>query len=125
MNAATGLGGALPLQSWFGPPTSFVPLRNYTMTLTGVGSCAPPDLTIAKSHEGDFRRNRGGVWTIEVRNAGSLPTTGQVRVEDVLPLGIVVLGVRARLELHQPLGEGDLHAERCPGARRLVSVDPA
>ena len=51
-----------------------------TLTVTA------PDVTISKSHTGDFTvGSSGGVYTIKVTNTGTGPTTGNVTVTDNLP----------------------------------------
>jgi uncharacterized repeat protein (TIGR01451 family) len=48
-----------------------------------------PDLTVAKSHTGNFYRSQTGAqYTITVSNAGALPTTGTITVTDTLPAGL-------------------------------------
>lgn len=49
----------------------------------------PPNLTIAKSHDNDFVQGQtGALYTIEVRNAGGTPTTGDIVMVDRLPAGL-------------------------------------
>ena len=49
----------------------------------------PPNLTIAKSHTGNFTVGVNGAYTITVSNAaGSGPTTGTITVTDTLPTGL-------------------------------------
>jgi uncharacterized repeat protein (TIGR01451 family) len=48
-----------------------------------------PDVTIAKSHSGDFIVGaNGGTYTIKVTNHGTGPTTGNITVTDTLPAGL-------------------------------------
>jgi len=47
----------------------------------------PPDLTIAKSHTGNFTRGSTGVYTITATNSGPTATSGTVTVTDTLPTG--------------------------------------
>src|SRR5439155_296868 len=48
-----------------------------------------PDLTIAKSHSGNFTLGQiGAAYTLTVSNAGSGPTSGLVTVTDTLPAGL-------------------------------------
>lgn len=54
-----------------------------TFTVTGV-----PDLTIAKSHTGNFTVGASGVYTLRVTNNGSAATTGAITVTDMLPNGL-------------------------------------
>ena len=51
------------------------------------------DLTVTKTHTGDFRQGGTGVYTITVNNAGSGSTTGTVRVTDTLPAGLTATGL--------------------------------
>jgi uncharacterized repeat protein (TIGR01451 family) len=56
-------------------PTTIVPLA--------------PDLTITKTHTGDFTRGQvGATYTIKVTNSGTVPTAGLVTVTDTLPAGL-------------------------------------
>jgi len=48
-----------------------------------------PDLTITKTHTGNFRQGQnGGIYNIRVLNKGNAPTNGTVTVTDVLPTGL-------------------------------------
>jgi uncharacterized repeat protein (TIGR01451 family) len=47
-----------------------------------------PDLTVTKTHSGNFSQGRTGTYTITVRNSGMLATSGTVTVSDTLPAGI-------------------------------------
>ena len=50
---------------------------------------AGPDLTVAKSHSGDFMQGQtGATYTIAVTNVGSAATSGTVTVTDTLPAGL-------------------------------------
>ncbi|MBW4508873.1 MAG: hypothetical protein KME64_20510 [Scytonematopsis contorta HA4267-MV1] len=51
-----------------------------------------PDLTITKSHTGDFTRGTTGTYTIAVKNSGNAPTAGTVTVTDTLPTGLTPTG---------------------------------
>jgi uncharacterized repeat protein (TIGR01451 family) len=52
-------------------------------------TAASPDLTIAKSHSGTFKQgDTADSYSIVASNVGSLQTTGQVTVTDVLPAGL-------------------------------------
>jgi len=53
---------------------------------TTVNVNTTPDLTIAKSHNGNFTIGQtGAIYTLNVTNAGHGPTTGNVTVTDTLP----------------------------------------
>jgi uncharacterized repeat protein (TIGR01451 family) len=52
------------------------------------------DMTIAKSHTGDFTQGQAGAqYTIAVSNGGSIPSSGTVTVVDTLPAGLTATGV--------------------------------
>lgn len=52
-------------------------------TINGV-----PDLTVAKTHSGNFTRGATGSYSITVSNAGGAATSGTVTVTDTLPAGL-------------------------------------
>jgi len=53
-----------------------------------------PDLTIKKTHTGNFTPGDiGDTYTITVSNSGSNPTTGSVMVTDTLPQGLTATGI--------------------------------
>jgi uncharacterized repeat protein (TIGR01451 family) len=61
-----------------------------TVTVTTV----PPDLSIAKSHTGNFTAGQTGTFTITVSNAATAgPTSGMVTVSDTLPTGLTATAV--------------------------------
>lgn len=53
---------------------------------------AHPDLTISKTHSGNFNAGQPGSYTITVTNAGGAPTTGLVTVTDTVPVGLTPTG---------------------------------
>jgi uncharacterized repeat protein (TIGR01451 family) len=55
---------------------------------------APADLTIVKSHAGDFTQgDTGKTYTITVTNSGSGATSGTVSVTDTLPTGLTATAI--------------------------------
>lgn len=49
----------------------------------------PPDLTIAKTHSGNFTQGEpADTYKIVVANSGTGPTSGTVTVSDILPIGL-------------------------------------
>ncbi|PYS86391.1 MAG: hypothetical protein DMF70_02375 [Acidobacteria bacterium] len=49
----------------------------------------PPDMTIAKSHSGNFTQGQvGATYSITATNSGSAPTSAAVSVTDTLPAGL-------------------------------------
>jgi uncharacterized repeat protein (TIGR01451 family) len=48
------------------------------------------DLTIAKSHTGNFTRGAPGTYSISVGNGGTAATSGTITVSDLLPAGLSV-----------------------------------
>jgi uncharacterized repeat protein (TIGR01451 family) len=66
------------------------PANNTSNDSTYVGA----DLTIAKSHTGNFYRGQNGVqYTISVSNIGSTATSGTVTVTDTLPAGLTATAI--------------------------------
>jgi uncharacterized repeat protein (TIGR01451 family) len=59
---------------------------NSVLTLNGTGIA--PDVTISKSHTGDFTVGSNGAYTIKVTNSGTSPTTGNITVTDTLATGL-------------------------------------
>src|SRR5581483_9940544 len=59
---------------------------------TTVGSV--PDLTITKSHTGNFTQGQtGATYTITATNSGNAATSGTVTVADTLPTGLTVTAI--------------------------------
>jgi len=58
-------------------------------------SCAPnPDLTIAKTHSGNFTQGDiGDAYSLTVTNAGGAATSGMVTVSDTLPAGLTATAI--------------------------------
>ena len=62
---------------------------NNSATDTDAVASLLPDLTIAKSHSGNFFPGQiGAAYTLTVRNVGAGPTSGTVTVVDALPAGL-------------------------------------
>src|SRR5260370_29095224 len=56
---------------------------------TTVSAALTPDLTITKTHSGNFTQSQtGAAYTITVTNSRSGPTSGTVTVADTLPTGL-------------------------------------
>jgi uncharacterized repeat protein (TIGR01451 family) len=53
-----------------------------------IGGCA--DLTVAKTHTGNFNAGQNGTYVVTVTNAGKGSTQGTVTVVDTLPAGMTV-----------------------------------
>jgi uncharacterized repeat protein (TIGR01451 family) len=49
---------------------------------------AIPDLSISKTHTGNFTAGINGVYTLAVSNVGSAPTTAAITLTDTLPAGL-------------------------------------
>ncbi len=50
---------------------------------------SPPDLSLTKTHTGNFKVGTNGVYTLTVSNAlGAGPTTGTITLTDTLPTGL-------------------------------------
>ncbi|HVQ37290.1 MAG TPA: hypothetical protein VMS31_07150 [Pyrinomonadaceae bacterium] len=55
---------------------------------------APPDLTITKSHTGNFTQGQvGATYSITATNSGSAPTSAAVSVTDTLPAGLTATAI--------------------------------
>jgi uncharacterized repeat protein (TIGR01451 family) len=52
-----------------------------------------PDLTVAKSHAGDFVAGGSGVYTITVSNSGNTTSSGAVSLKDNLPGGLTATAI--------------------------------
>src|SRR6266404_3517747 len=54
----------------------------------------PPDLTIAKSHSGNFTKGQvGATYSITATNSGFAATSGTVTVTDTLPAGLTAIAI--------------------------------
>jgi large repetitive protein len=60
---------------------------NNTSSVT-IGAAAP-DLTVSKTHTGNFIRGQTGVYRITVKNIGAGATIASVNVSDTLPTGLI------------------------------------
>jgi len=64
------------------------------VALTGQPSTLGPDVTISKSHAGNFRQgDTADLYTLAVTNIGQGPTTGVVTVSDTLPAGLTATAI--------------------------------
>lgn len=52
-----------------------------------------PDLTVTKTHTGNFTQGQTGHYTLNVGNAGDISTTGAVTVADALPIDLTATGM--------------------------------
>ena len=72
-----------------GSNSSYVP-PNFQYTLPAVN----PDLTITKSHSGNFTQGDAGkTYTITVTNSGGAPTNATVSVNDSVPVGLTATSI--------------------------------
>ena len=51
-----------------------------------------PDLTVSKTHTGNFTRGSTGIYTLTVGNSGTVSTSGTLTLTDTLPAGLSVNG---------------------------------
>ena len=58
-----------------------------TAAYTVMGSAAGADLTLSKSHNGDFAVENNNSYALVVRNIGNQPSAGAITVTDTLPAG--------------------------------------
>ncbi|MDQ5897192.1 MAG: hypothetical protein QG612_1278, partial [Pseudomonadota bacterium] len=72
-------------------PAAADPICDTATATILVGAAPAPDLTISKTHTpGVLRVGEIGRYTLSVRNAGALPTSGLYTVIDTLPAGMTV-----------------------------------
>jgi uncharacterized protein (TIGR03437 family) len=86
-------GTALSTEDSFGNLECYncFPSRSVFVQLQGTPL---PDMTIAKSHSGNFFAGQtGAAYTIQVFNSGVGPTTSRVSVTDTLPAGFTATGM--------------------------------
>ncbi|HYL93444.1 MAG TPA: hypothetical protein VEW69_09835, partial [Alphaproteobacteria bacterium] len=58
-------------------------------TVTVIDPSPNPDLTVAKTHSGNFAQGQvGATYTITVSNVGALPTVGTATMTDILPASL-------------------------------------
>jgi choice-of-anchor C domain-containing protein len=66
----------------------------YGAALDDVQIVGLPDLTIAKTHSGNFTQGQvGATYTLTVTNSGAAPSVGMVTVTDTLPSGLTATGI--------------------------------
>jgi uncharacterized repeat protein (TIGR01451 family) len=83
----TGNEATRPTAKAFDTKEGAVPANRPLLTV--VYTTPAPDLTIAKSHGGDFRQGESASYTLTVGNAGAGSTSGVVTLTDTLPTGLV------------------------------------
>ena len=80
-NSATASGGGDPTPVTDDDPTTVI-------------DPATPNLTIVKSHTGNFRQGQtGATYNLAVTNNGPAATTGTVTVTDTLPAGLTATAI--------------------------------
>ncbi|MBZ0248650.1 MAG: DUF11 domain-containing protein, partial [Burkholderiales bacterium] len=85
---ATGLGASSNTATVTAPGGVFDPVPGNNSS-TAATTILAPDLTLAKSHAGNFTVGVNGTYSLTVSNgAGSLATSGTVTVVDTLPAGL-------------------------------------
>jgi uncharacterized protein (TIGR03437 family) len=74
---------------WYIDLSAFDDFSGVSLTTSTSTTPPQPDLTISKSHSGNFKPGQAGAtYTITVSNAGLAATTGPVSVTDSLPAGL-------------------------------------
>jgi uncharacterized repeat protein (TIGR01451 family) len=68
--------------------TTFDPDATDNSSSATTGVTVPTDLTIAKSHAGNFTQGQSGTYSITVTNSGGVASSGTVTVTDTLPAGL-------------------------------------
>jgi uncharacterized protein (TIGR03437 family) len=80
-----------------GTPAAITVMAGMTTTCTITNTqvaVAVPDVTIRKSHAGNFRQgDTGDTYTLTVTNTGQGPTVGAVTVSDTLPAGLTATAI--------------------------------
>jgi uncharacterized repeat protein (TIGR01451 family) len=90
----SGVSGANGVYAYGGTPqfpASSAGDANYwaDVVFSTISSPAAPDLTISKSHSGNFTQGQtGATYSLTVTNSGTAATTGTVTVTDTLPSGL-------------------------------------
>ncbi|MDH5264239.1 MAG: hypothetical protein OEX21_05755, partial [Betaproteobacteria bacterium] len=85
---ATGLGSVTNTATATAPAGVLDPVAGNNSS-SATTTILAPDITVAKSHAGNFTAGANGTYTITVSNGtGSLPTAGVVTVVDTLPSGL-------------------------------------
>ena len=67
--------------------------NNIATDTTTITQTALPDLTITKSHSGNFQQGGTGTYTLTVKNIGVGNTSGAVTVSDTLPGGLTATAI--------------------------------
>jgi uncharacterized repeat protein (TIGR01451 family) len=68
--------------------------NNTASDVTTIGPPQQPDLTLTKTHTGNFTQGQtGATYTITASNSGTGPSTGTVTVTDTLPAGLTATGI--------------------------------
>ena len=70
------------------------PTNNTASDVTTISPAGSPNLTISKSHAGNFTQGQtGATYSLAVSNAGTGPTSGTVTVTDTLPTGLTATAI--------------------------------
>ncbi len=85
--------GTVPVNTAIAPASGDAVQANNTASGTTTISAAP-DLTIAKSHTGNFTQGQvGAQYTVTVTNVGPGPTSASVTVTDTIPAGLTATAI--------------------------------
>lgn len=74
-------------------PTGWVPggeIEDFGLTIAAAPVAVIPDLTIVKSHIGNFSAGGIGTYSFSLQNVGGAPTSGTITLSDTLPIGLSV-----------------------------------
>ena len=91
-----GVPAGLTLGGSFSNPKSVTvgAAESATVAMGFVNPAALPDLTVTKTHAGNFSQGQTGAqYQLVVSNAGAGPTTGTVTVTDTLPAGLTATAI--------------------------------
>lgn len=92
----SGIPGGLSLGGTFSNPASITlgAAQARTVNMGYVNASALPDLTVSKTHTGNFSQGQvGAQYSLVVRNQGQGPTAGNVTVVDTLPAGLTATAI--------------------------------
>lgn len=71
---------------------AFTAKVDYFHNIGGGGTIGAPDLTISKTHSGNFTAGATGAYALTVNNVGTAASSGTITVTDALPAGLLPAG---------------------------------
>ncbi|HVS82829.1 MAG TPA: Calx-beta domain-containing protein [Pyrinomonadaceae bacterium] len=93
----TGAGGTTTVtgkEADCADPGCSTPTGTMRLITAGTVTTNPADMTITKTHMGNFRQGDiGDTYTLTVSNSGGVATSGMVSVSDAVPSGLTAIGI--------------------------------